>query len=145
MLSASAIRRRSAPRSTRWRTPCLSAPAARWPTSARSPRSPSSPARPKSSRTTSSATSPSPLASRVSTWAGIAAVQAALAKLDLPPSIRVVYGGLYKTQQKSFRDLLLVLALAIVLVFLVLLFEFRNFSAPISILVSAVLSTAGVF
>ncbi len=76
---------------------------------------------------------------------GIAAVQAALAKLQLPPSIRVEYGGLYKTQQNSFRDLSMVLALAIVFVFLVLLFEFRNFSAPISILVSAVLSTAGVF
>jgi multidrug efflux pump subunit AcrB len=76
---------------------------------------------------------------------GIAAVQDALAKLHMPPSIRIEYGGLYKTQQKSFRDLLLVLALAIVFVFLVLLFEFRNFSAPISILVSAVLSTAGVF
>jgi multidrug efflux pump subunit AcrB len=76
---------------------------------------------------------------------GIAAVQAALAKLNLPPSIRVEYGGLYKTQQSSFRDLTTVLALAIVFVFLVLLFEFRNFSAPISILTSAVLSTAGVF
>jgi multidrug efflux pump subunit AcrB len=76
---------------------------------------------------------------------GIAAVQDVLAKLHMPPSIRIEYGGLYKTQQKSFRDLLLVLALAIVFVFLVLLFEFRNFSAPISILVSAVLSTAGVF
>jgi multidrug efflux pump subunit AcrB len=76
---------------------------------------------------------------------GIAAVQDALAKLQLPPSIRVEYGGLYKTQQNSFRDLSRVLALAIVFVFLVLLFEFRNFSAPISILVSAVLSTAGVF
>ncbi|MGC2739875.1 MAG: efflux RND transporter permease subunit [Candidatus Acidiferrales bacterium] len=76
---------------------------------------------------------------------GIAAVQAAVAKLQLPPSIRVEYGGLYKTQQNSFRDLSTVLALAIVFVFLVLLFEFRNFSAPISILVSAVLSTAGVF
>jgi multidrug efflux pump subunit AcrB len=76
---------------------------------------------------------------------GIADVQAALAALHLPPSIRIEYGGLYKTQQKSFRDLSLVLVLAIVFVFLVLLFEFRNFSAPISILVSAVLSTAGVF
>jgi multidrug efflux pump subunit AcrB len=76
---------------------------------------------------------------------GIAAVQATLDKLHMPPSIRIEYGGLYKTQQKSFRDLLLVLALAVVFVFLVLLFEFRNFSAPISILVSAVLSTAGVF
>ena len=76
---------------------------------------------------------------------GIAAVRAALAKLHMPSSIRVEYGGLYQTQQQSFHDLTLVLALAIVFVFLVLLFEFRNFSAPISILVSAVLSTAGVF
>jgi multidrug efflux pump subunit AcrB len=76
---------------------------------------------------------------------GIAAVKDALAKLHMPESIRVEYGGLYKTQQQSFRDLTLVLALAIVFVFLVLLFEFRNFSAPISILVSAVLSTSGVF
>ncbi len=76
---------------------------------------------------------------------GIAAVKNALAKLHMPSSIRVEYGGLYKTQQQSFRDLTLVLALAIVFVFLVLLFEFHNFSAPISILVSAVLSTSGVF
>jgi multidrug efflux pump subunit AcrB len=75
----------------------------------------------------------------------ISAVQAALAKLHMPASIRIEYGGLYKTQQQSFRDLTLVLALAVMFVFLVLLFEFRNFSAPISILVSAILSTAGVF
>ena len=76
---------------------------------------------------------------------GIAEVQKAIAQLHLPPSIRIEYGGLYQTQQKSFRDLTLVLGMAIVFVFLVLLFEFRNFSAPISILVSAILSTAGVF
>jgi multidrug efflux pump subunit AcrB len=57
----------------------------------------------------------------------------------------VVYGGLYELQQKDYRDLAIVLTLAVVLVFMVLLFEFRNFSAPISILTSALLSTAGVF
>ena len=76
---------------------------------------------------------------------GIAAVQATLAQLHIPPSIRIEYGGLYQAQQQSFRDLTLVLVLAIVFVFLVLLFEFHNFSAPISILASAVLSTVGVF
>lgn len=76
---------------------------------------------------------------------GIAAVRDVLAKLHMPPSIRVEYGGLYQTQQQSFRDLTLVLAMAIVFVFLVLLFEFHSFSAPVSILVSAILSTAGVF
>ena len=40
---------------------------------------------------------------------------------------------------------MMVLLLAIVLVFIVLLFEFRNFAAPIAILSSALLSTAGVF
>jgi multidrug efflux pump subunit AcrB len=40
---------------------------------------------------------------------------------------------------------MMVLVLAIVLVFLVLLFEFRTLAAPIAILASAVLSTSGVF
>src|SRR6185503_10385323 len=59
--------------------------------------------------------------------------------------IRVVYGGTYAEQQKSFRDLLLVLAVAVVLVFTVLLFEFKAFAAPVAILASALLSTSGVF
>jgi multidrug efflux pump subunit AcrB len=39
----------------------------------------------------------------------------------------------------------IVLVLAVVLVFTVLLFEFRNFSAPVAILSSALLSISGVF
>ena len=74
----------------------------------------------------------------------IKAVQKAVDDLHLPPSIRVVYGGTYEEQQKSFRDLLFVLVLAIVLVFVVLLFEFRTFAAPMAILASALLSTSGV-
>ena len=76
---------------------------------------------------------------------GIAAVQRTVADLKLPAAIRVEYGGTYKQQQKSFRDLFTVFVLAIVLIFLVLLFEFRTFTAPIAILSSAVLSTSGVF
>ncbi|MGE5205656.1 MAG: efflux RND transporter permease subunit [Chlamydiota bacterium] len=76
---------------------------------------------------------------------GMEAVQKAVAGLHLPAGIRVAYGGTYREQQKSFADLVLVLALAIVLVFIVLLFEFRSFSAPVAILASALLSTAGVF
>jgi multidrug efflux pump subunit AcrB len=76
---------------------------------------------------------------------GIAAVQKAVNDLHLPANIRVAYGGTFKEQQKSFGDLVTVLLLALVLIFLVLLFEFRAFSAPIAILSSAVLSTSGVF
>ena len=74
----------------------------------------------------------------------IAKVQSAIADLHLPPSIRVEYGGTYKEQQRSFRDLVFVLVLAIVLVFCVLLFEFGSFAAPLAILSSALLSTSGV-
>jgi multidrug efflux pump subunit AcrB len=76
---------------------------------------------------------------------GIAAVQRVIYDMHLPPSIRVEYGGTYKEQQKSFHDLVVVLLLALVLIFLVLLFEFRSYTAPIAILSSAVLSTSGVF
>jgi CzcA family heavy metal efflux pump len=76
---------------------------------------------------------------------GMAKVQQAIADLKLPPAIRVQYGGLYEEQQKSFKDFELVLAFAVVLVFMVLLFEFGDFAAPLAILSSALLSTSGVF
>jgi multidrug efflux pump subunit AcrB len=81
----------------------------------------------------------------VSLGEGIVGVQQAVSDLHIPSSIRVVYGGLYEEQQKSFSDLLSVLGLAVVLVFIVLLFEFRTFAAPVAILASALLSTSGVF
>ena len=71
-------------------------------------------------------------------------VQATVAGLHIPASVRVEYGGQYEEQQKSFHDLLHVLILALALVFGVLLAEFRNFSAPIAILTSSVLSISGV-
>jgi CzcA family heavy metal efflux pump len=76
---------------------------------------------------------------------GMAKVQQAIADANVPPSIRVQYGGQYEEQQKSFKDLAFVLLLAIVLVFIVLLFEFGSFAAPIAVLASAILSTCGVF
>jgi CzcA family heavy metal efflux pump len=76
---------------------------------------------------------------------GMKRVQKAVADLNVPPAIRVQYGGQYEEQQKSFKDLAAVLVLAIVLVFTVLLFEFGNFAAPVAVLSSALLSTCGVF
>ncbi len=76
---------------------------------------------------------------------GIEAVKKVVADLEIPADIRVVYGGVYAEKQKTFRDLMMVLSLAVVLVFTVLLFEFRTFAAPFSIVVSALLSTSGVF
>ncbi|HVG26077.1 MAG TPA: efflux RND transporter permease subunit, partial [Acidobacteriaceae bacterium] len=71
-------------------------------------------------------------------------VQQRVAAMHLPSSVRVEYGGTYQEQQKSFADLLKVLLLALVLVFGVLLAEFRNLAAPFAILISSILSIGGV-
>jgi multidrug efflux pump subunit AcrB len=76
---------------------------------------------------------------------GMESVKKTIAALHLPSSFRVEYGGLYAEQQKSFHDLSMVFLLALVFLFIVLLFEFRTFAAPIAILVSALLSTFGGF
>jgi multidrug efflux pump subunit AcrB len=76
---------------------------------------------------------------------GMAAVKKAVSGLGLPFNIRVAYGGTYEEQQKSFHDLVVVLVLAVLLLFIVLLFEFGTFAAPVAILSSALLSTSGVF
>jgi CzcA family heavy metal efflux pump len=74
----------------------------------------------------------------------ITRVKAAVDKLHLPSSIQLQYGGTYEEQQRSFHELFQVLLLSLALVFAVLLTEFRDFSAPIAILTSSVLSVTGV-
>jgi multidrug efflux pump subunit AcrB len=75
----------------------------------------------------------------------IRAIQSKLARdVKFPPGMTIEYGGLYSEQQSSFRELGMALALAIVLVFFVLLIEFRSFAHPIAIVAGAVLALAGV-
>lgn len=75
----------------------------------------------------------------------IAAIKTQLANdVKMPPGMTLEYGGLYQEQQASFRELAFALVLAIALVFLVLLIEFRSFAHPIAILSGAVLALSGV-
>jgi multidrug efflux pump subunit AcrB len=63
-------------------------------------------------------------------------------EISLPPGT-LEYGGLYQQQQESFRNLMLVLVMAVLLVFIVLLIEFRSFTEPLSIVAGAVLALLG--
>jgi hydrophobe/amphiphile efflux-1 (HAE1) family protein len=75
----------------------------------------------------------------------ISQIQARLAReVKFPPGMTVEYGGLYQEQQASFRELMLALFLAVVLVFIALLIEFRSFAHPVSIVAGAVLALGGV-
>ncbi|MCX6143844.1 MAG: efflux RND transporter permease subunit [Ignavibacteriales bacterium] len=67
------------------------------------------------------------------------------ANLILPRGVSLDYGGIYQTQQESFLGLLMVALAAFMLVFVVLLFEFGEFTVPLSIFVINVLSLFGVF
>jgi CzcA family heavy metal efflux pump len=71
-------------------------------------------------------------------------IQSHLAReVHLPAGMTVEYGGLYQEQQASFRELLVALALAIALVFIVLVVEFRSFVHPAAIVTGAVLAISG--
>jgi CzcA family heavy metal efflux pump len=61
---------------------------------------------------------------------------------SIPPGT-IEYGGLYEQQQKSFRNLLFVLLMAIFLVFTVLLLEFGSFYEPLAIVFGAILALFG--
>jgi CzcA family heavy metal efflux pump len=61
---------------------------------------------------------------------------------SLPPGT-LEFGGLFQQQEESFRNLIVVLALAIFLVFTVLLVEFRSFYEPLAIVFGAVLALFG--
>lgn len=74
----------------------------------------------------------------------IADIQSKLSKeLHLPAGTTIEYGGLFQEQQSSFRELLIALGLAIALVFLVLVVEFRSFAHPAAIVSGAVLALSG--
>ncbi len=71
-------------------------------------------------------------------------IQARLGREVKPPAgVSIEYGGLYQEQQSSFRELLAALALAVALIFVVLVVEFRSFAHPIAIVCGAVLALSG--
>jgi CzcA family heavy metal efflux pump len=64
-------------------------------------------------------------------------------KIFLPQGYNIEYGGQYADQQKSFKELLLILILSSLLVFGLMLFLFKDFKAALSILFIAVLGISG--
>ncbi len=73
----------------------------------------------------------------------VAGVQKALAETKLPPGVSAEIAGQFRSQQDSFRNLESVLGAAVLLVFVVMLFQFRSFRAPLVILILMPLSLFG--
>lgn len=64
-------------------------------------------------------------------------------EVQIPPGTDVEFGGLYQIQRESFLGLTQVLLGSILLIFIVLVFEFRSLSHPTAIVVVTLLCTFG--
>jgi CzcA family heavy metal efflux pump len=73
----------------------------------------------------------------------VAEIRSNLDKLKLPIGYTYEIGGQYQAQQQSFRELLMVFALAVVLVFVILVIQFRAWTPALLILLAAPLSLGG--
>ena len=64
-------------------------------------------------------------------------------KVNLPQGYHITYGGAYEEQQKSFSELLMILITAILLVFAVMLFLFKEFKIALLIVFLSALGISG--
>src|SRR5215468_9067280 len=64
-------------------------------------------------------------------------------EVNIPPGAEIEFGGQYLIQQESFRGLTTVLLGSVLLIFIILVFEFRSFSHPIAILAATILCGFG--
>ncbi len=64
-------------------------------------------------------------------------------EIAIPPGTHIEFGGLYEMQRESFLGLTQVLLLSILLIFIILVFEFRSFSHPLAILAATILCGSG--
>jgi len=76
---------------------------------------------------------------------GVRDVKQMMDAMHLPVGYSYAIGGLYESQQESFRSMILVLVVALLLVFGVLVAQFRRFSSALIILSAAPLSLVGAF
>ncbi|MDP2338891.1 MAG: efflux RND transporter permease subunit, partial [Bacteroidota bacterium] len=64
-------------------------------------------------------------------------------KINLPPGLHIEYGGAFREQQQAFRELMLILILASLLVFAVILFLFRKIKVALLLIFLVLLAPAG--
>lgn len=74
----------------------------------------------------------------------VSEIKKTLADTQVAPGYSFVIAGLYASQQETFKELIAVLALASVLVYLLLVIQFRSFMQPLAIFTAVPLAIFGV-
>ncbi|ADY73790.1 acriflavin resistance protein [Desulfurobacterium thermolithotrophum DSM 11699] len=72
-------------------------------------------------------------------------IQKVIKEAKISSSISPVISGFYKEQQKSFKEMLFVIILSIVIILTALMFQFGDFKISISTLLALILTLIGVF
>ncbi len=75
----------------------------------------------------------------------VAESRKAIASMDLPQGISIELSGSYEDQQDSFRDLLTLAVLIIILVYIVMAAQFESYTYPAIIMTSLLFAFSGVF
>lgn len=73
----------------------------------------------------------------------LASIRPQINKLSLPPGITISYGGEYKNQKETFGEMIGVLIVSIILIFFILLFQFRNIKEVLIVMLTIPLSLFG--
>ena len=71
--------------------------------------------------------------------------QVEIDKMDLPSGVNIGLAGSYEDQQDSFRDLLLLAVLIVILVYIVMAAQFESYTYPGIIMTSLLFAFSGVF
>jgi len=71
------------------------------------------------------------------------AVRTEISKIELPRGYRIYYGGEYANQQETYSYMYIALIISIILIFLVLLFQFRNLKEAGLVMLTIPLSIFG--
>ncbi len=75
----------------------------------------------------------------------VEASQKEIDKMDLPQGISIELSGSYEDQQDSFRDLLMLAVLIVILVYIVMAAQFESYTYPGIIMTSLLFAFSGVF
>ncbi|MBS1641574.1 MAG: efflux RND transporter permease subunit [Bacteroidetes bacterium] len=73
----------------------------------------------------------------------LAAIQPEIEKLSLPEGYRISYGGEYENKKETFSQMIQVLVISLVLIFFILIFQFRNIKEALIIMTTIPLSLFG--
>jgi len=75
----------------------------------------------------------------------VVAAESEIERMDIPQGVSIQLAGNYEDQQDSFRDLLMLAALIIILVYIVMAAQFESYTYPAIIMTSLLFAFSGVF